>query len=211
MCLRNPRLACVLCFRVSHKAVIKVSAGAGAGGSPMPPLGKDPLPSSRVGWQGSVPVLCQLRVWVPYWLPSGPWQKGSFWRLPSVSCHMDLSIWQFTSLRPERGRINRGTLIAKIEVTILRIITTEVTFHYLCHILFIRSKSQALPTFRGMGLNNGMDTKKQGQLGATSESDCHKSPKQKEVRRDYWVVDFFLAHPGVFMSKNWHFKFRQII
>lgn len=77
----------------------------------------------------------------------------------------------------------------------------EVTSHHLCHILLVKSKSQALPTCPGMELNKGMNTTRQGQLEVTLESVCPRSPKQKEVIQDYRVVNF-LAYLRVFIRTD---------
>lgn len=46
----------------------------------------------------------------------------------------------------------------------------EVMFHQLCHILLVRSKSQALPTLQGMELHKDLNAGSQGPLGVSLDS-----------------------------------------
>lgn len=156
---------------------------AGAAPSSRLTLGRIPLQACMFVDRIPFLVVCQLMVRVPCWPPSISCPRGPAWRLPlflatGVShCTDDNVLHQSQKLKESTESAS------KIEVTVLCSTTMEVTFHRLCHVLLLRSRSQTLPAFRG--ITQGHECQRQEQSGGHLECVCHPSPTEEQVIRDH--------------------------
>lgn len=56
------------------------------------------------------------------------------------------------------------------EATVFHNLISEVTSHYFCHILFIRSESQSPARAQGEGTTQGVNARRQESMAAVSEA-----------------------------------------
>ena len=89
---------------------------------------------------------------IPVQFLEGCWTEGfHFWlavgqRLPSVPCHISLSIWHLVSSEQARDKSqrecqNEGERVSKTEVTVFYSLILQLMSPHFCHSLSVRSKS----------------------------------------------------------------------
>lgn len=84
-----------------------------------------------------------------------------------------------------------------MEATVLLVTNSEATYHHICHILFVNSKSQVQTTFVRWELHEGMNTWRQESLGAILETASVQGQDNFFFFEIYFI--FWLFNPYSFL------------
>lgn len=161
------QLCCIFCFRVSHKASLKILAKIEV-------LAEDELVNvlSSTG-EGLASKLTHLLVGRIHFLKDC-WAEGLSllldvaWRPPSVLCCVHLSILAGGSIQTcNRGTTSKTGIIVFCKIVICNLIT-EVTSSQCCHVQLVRSK-----LLKEEELHKAMNIKRWQCLRVILEAACH--------------------------------------